>query len=165
MSQRPGPCLPSPFEVLSTRPPVQHWKEERPLTSEPHQAEALQRILEEEAKLLAFDSGFIERERAFNGADFAQALILGWLQRPDERLEGSRRSCSVARSASQPLDCLNGLPRRPRALRRGVVPGQLDHRGDQCATCSAEAPRSLGEARDCDGKRMQNPLSVAIDTM
>ena len=82
---------------------MQHWKEERPLTSEPHQAEALQRILEEEAKLLAFDSGFIERERAFNGADFAQALILGWLQRPDERVEGlvqilQRREVSITAS-------------------------------------------------------------------
>jgi membrane-bound lytic murein transglycosylase MltF len=58
------------------------------MTSVPQQAEAVQRILEEEAVRLAFDSGFIQRERAFNGADFAQALILGWLQRPDERLEG-----------------------------------------------------------------------------
>jgi hypothetical protein len=42
--------------------------------------------VEEEAVRLAKETGFIERERAFNGADFAQALILGWLQRPDERV-------------------------------------------------------------------------------
>ena len=51
-------------------------------------AEILQHILEVEAVRLARETRFIQRERAFNGADFAQALILGWLQRPDERLEG-----------------------------------------------------------------------------
>jgi hypothetical protein len=51
-------------------------------------AALLQQILEKEATALARETGFIQRERAFNGADFAQALILGWLQRPDERVEG-----------------------------------------------------------------------------
>jgi hypothetical protein len=78
-------------------------KEERPMTSVPQQAEALQRILEEEAKLLAKETGFIERERAFDGADFAQALILGWLQRADERMLGftqilERREVSITAS-------------------------------------------------------------------
>ncbi len=73
------------------------------MTSIPQQAEALRRILEEEARQLARETGFIKRERAFNGADFAQALILGWLQRPDERLEGftqilQRREVSVTAS-------------------------------------------------------------------
>jgi Transposase DDE domain len=73
------------------------------MTSVPQQAEALQRILEEEARRLAKETGFIERERAFNGADFAQALILGWLQQPDERLEGftqilQRREVSITAS-------------------------------------------------------------------
>ena len=44
--------------------------------------------MEEEAVRLARETGFLERERAFTGADFAQALILGWVQRPDERVEG-----------------------------------------------------------------------------
>src|SRR6266571_1487446 len=78
-------------------------KEEPPMTSIPQQAEALQQILEEEAVHLARETGFIERERAFNGADFAQALILGWLQRPDERVEGlvqilERREVSITGS-------------------------------------------------------------------
>ncbi len=73
------------------------------MTSVPQQAEALQRILEEEAIRLAKETGFIERERAFDGADFAQALILGWLQQPDERLEGftqilERREVSITAS-------------------------------------------------------------------
>lgn len=73
------------------------------MTSVSQQAEALERILEEEAKQLARETGFIERERAFNGADFAQALILGWLQQPDERLCGftqilQRRQVSMTAS-------------------------------------------------------------------
>ncbi len=52
------------------------------------QAELLQQILGQEADQLARETEFIQRERAFSGADFAQALILGWLQRPDERVEG-----------------------------------------------------------------------------
>ena len=73
------------------------------MTSVSQQAEVLQQILEEEAIQLAKETGFIERERAFNGADFAQALILGWLQRADERLEGlvqilERREVSITAS-------------------------------------------------------------------
>src|SRR6266571_412900 len=82
-------------------------KEEPPMTSIPQQAEALQQILEEEAVRLGRETGFIERERAFNGADFAQALILGWLQRADERLEGfvqilERREVSITASGLSP---------------------------------------------------------------
>ena len=49
------------------------------MTSVPQQTKVLQQILEEEAVRLAKETGFIQRERAFTGADFAQALILGWL--------------------------------------------------------------------------------------
>lgn len=52
------------------------------------QAGILQQILGSEADQLARETGFIRRERAFSGADFAQALILGWLQQPDERVDG-----------------------------------------------------------------------------
>ena len=73
------------------------------MTSIPQLAESLQHILEEDARELARETGFIERERAFNGADFAQGLILGWLQQPDERLEGftqllQRREVSITAS-------------------------------------------------------------------
>jgi DDE family transposase len=82
---------------------VFQMKKELPMTSIPEQAETLQRILEEEARHLARETGFIERERAFDGADFAQALILGWLQQPDERLCGftqilQRRQVSITAS-------------------------------------------------------------------
>lgn len=73
------------------------------MTSVPQQSEVLQQILEEEAMRLAKETGFIQRERKFNGADFAQALILGWLQQPEERVEGfvqilERREVSMTAS-------------------------------------------------------------------
>src|SRR5580700_849100 len=52
------------------------------------QAEILQRMLGPRADQLAHETGFIQRERVLSGSDFAQALILGWLQQPDERVEG-----------------------------------------------------------------------------
>lgn len=73
------------------------------MTSIPQQALVLRQILEEETVPLAKETGFIQRERALTGADFAQALILGWLQRADERLEGfvqilERREVSITAS-------------------------------------------------------------------
>ena len=81
-------------------------KKEFTTMSVSQQAEALKRILEEEAVCLARETGFIERERAISGADFAQALILGWLQRPDERVEGfvqqlERREVSISASGRE----------------------------------------------------------------
>lgn len=78
-------------------------RKEPAISSVPQQVETLQRNLEEEARHLARETGFIERERAFNGADFAQAMILGWFQHPDERLEGftqilERRDVSITAS-------------------------------------------------------------------
>ncbi len=83
--------------------PIFLMKKEFTAMSVSQQAEALKRILEEEAVRLAKETGCIERERVISGADFAQALILGWLQRPDERVEGfaqllERREVSISAS-------------------------------------------------------------------
>src|SRR6185312_11270813 len=51
-------------------------------------AETLRQILEEEANELAKQTGFIQRERTISGADFAQTLILGWLEEPEITLDG-----------------------------------------------------------------------------
>lgn len=51
-------------------------------------SEALHRVLEEEARALAKETGFIQRERALTGADFAQSLIFGWLAEPHLTLCG-----------------------------------------------------------------------------
>ncbi len=50
--------------------------------------ETLRQVLEEEANTLAKETGFIQRERAFSGADFAQTLIFGWLAEPEISLDG-----------------------------------------------------------------------------
>lgn len=50
--------------------------------------ETLRQILEEEANVLAKESGFIQRERVLSGADFAQTLIFGWLSEPEITLDG-----------------------------------------------------------------------------
>lgn len=50
--------------------------------------ETLRQILEEEANVLAKESGFIQRERVLSGADFAQTLIFGWLSEPESTLDG-----------------------------------------------------------------------------
>lgn len=53
-----------------------------------HIAQALQEILNEQANVLAKEMKFIQRERQITGADFAQALIFGWLQEPEVTVEG-----------------------------------------------------------------------------
>lgn len=65
--------------------------------------EALQRIVGEEADQIAREVGFIQRERAFSGADFVQGLIFGWLQEPEISLDGltqvlQRREVSITAS-------------------------------------------------------------------
>jgi len=47
------------------------------MTSVTQWTETLRQILEEEANVLAKESGFIQRERVLSGADFAQTLIFG----------------------------------------------------------------------------------------
>jgi hypothetical protein len=57
------------------------------MNSASHFGETLERILEEEAKQLARETGFIQRgERQINGADFVQGLILGLLAELKEQL-------------------------------------------------------------------------------
>jgi Transposase DDE domain len=58
------------------------------MISVPQFAETLRQILEEEANELAKETGFIQRERVINGADFAQTLIFGWLEEPEITLDG-----------------------------------------------------------------------------
>jgi DDE family transposase len=70
------------------------------MTSVSQISEQLEQILEQEARSLAKETGFIKRERAFTGADFAQLLIFGWLQEPHLTLCGlsqvaQRREVSI----------------------------------------------------------------------
>jgi len=48
---------------------------------------SLKQVLEERANVLARETGCIERQRKFSGADLAQTLVFGWLTHPDASLE------------------------------------------------------------------------------
>lgn len=54
-------------------------KEGFSMSTVPQVASAIQMVLTSEAKRLGEESGFIEREREFDGASFAQTLVYGWL--------------------------------------------------------------------------------------
>src|SRR5258708_22941075 len=48
---------------------------------------SLKHILEERENILARETGCIERQRKFSGADLLQTLVFGWLSHPDASLE------------------------------------------------------------------------------
>jgi hypothetical protein len=50
-------------------------------------ARSLKHILEERANVLARETGCMERQRKFSGADLLQTLVFGWLSHPDASLE------------------------------------------------------------------------------
>ncbi len=57
------------------------------MSSVPQVSESMKRILEERANELAKQTGCIQRERKFSGADLLQTLVFGWQQHPDASLE------------------------------------------------------------------------------
>ena len=57
------------------------------MTSVSHVESSLKHILEERANILARETGCIERQRKFSGADLLQTLVFGWLSHPDASLE------------------------------------------------------------------------------
>jgi len=63
---------------------------------------ALREVLEEDADRLAQETGFIQRQRAFRGAQFAQALVFGWLDQADatlDELTQVAQECEISISA------------------------------------------------------------------
>jgi hypothetical protein len=48
-------------------------------------AQILRHVLETEARQLARETGWQQRERKLSGADFGQTLIFGWVQEPENR--------------------------------------------------------------------------------
>ena len=49
--------------------------------------EQLTYVMEERARILARQTGCIQRERKFDGADLLQTLVFGWLAHPQSSLE------------------------------------------------------------------------------
>ena len=57
------------------------------MTSIAQVEESLKQILEQRANELARETGCIQRERKFTGADLLQTFVFGWQQHPDASLE------------------------------------------------------------------------------
>src|SRR5450755_4495667 len=57
------------------------------MTSVSQVEQSLKQVLEERANVLARETGCIERQRKFSGADLLQTLVFGWLSHPDASLE------------------------------------------------------------------------------
>jgi len=72
------------------------------LTTIQQLSEMLQELLEEDAKRIGRESGFIQRERKLNGASFAQSLVFGWQANPEASLEDLCQSAQVCGVAISP---------------------------------------------------------------
>jgi hypothetical protein len=57
------------------------------MTTIPRVAEAMQAVLTTKADETASETGFVQRKSKMGGASFVQALVLGWLQKPEATLE------------------------------------------------------------------------------
>jgi hypothetical protein len=57
------------------------------MISIPQIQEALDQVLEKDAKRIAREIGFVKRERNLSGADFVQSLVFGWLEKGDASME------------------------------------------------------------------------------
>ena len=57
------------------------------MTNVAYVEQSLKHLLEDRANVLARDTGCIERQRKFSGADLLQTLVFGWLSHPDASLE------------------------------------------------------------------------------
>ena len=64
-------------------------------------ADALQSLFTTDADHAAALTGFVKRKRLWTGPAFAQALVFGWLERPDASLE---RLAAHAGTSMQALD-------------------------------------------------------------
>src|SRR5437763_16247460 len=57
------------------------------MTSRAQVETAMNHILTQRAKVLAKETGAIQRVRKLTGADLLQTLVFGWMQHPDASLE------------------------------------------------------------------------------
>jgi Transposase DDE domain len=66
------------------------------MTSIAQVEDTLDRILQQRARVLARQTGCIQREREFTGATLAQTLIFSWQQHPDASLEQMASTAEIA---------------------------------------------------------------------
>lgn len=59
-------------------------------------AKAMQKVLHEQADQLAWETGFMERERTLTGASFVKGVVFGWMNDPQSSLAGLSQSIGNA---------------------------------------------------------------------
>jgi len=85
--------------------PIQDDQQEPPMNTVSQVSGALQTVLTVQANRLARRYGVVQRQRKLSGASLAQALVLGWLHRPEATLEQLAQTAAVC-----------GKPVRPQAI-------------------------------------------------
>lgn len=94
-------------------------------------SDALQSLFTADADDAAAQSGFVVRKRPWTGPAFAQALVLGWLDRPDATLErlaahaGSSRQALEQRFTPRAVDFLGRLLARALELPLAAAPAAV----------------------------------------
>jgi len=94
-------------------------------TTIPQLSQILQQFLIDDANRIGRESGFIQRQRKFSGASFAQSLVFGWQANPKASLEElcqSARVCDVAISPQGLQERLNS-PQANRFLHQLLLKG------------------------------------------
>jgi hypothetical protein len=64
----------------------------------PQVAKAMQKVLNEKANELAWETGFVKREREISGSSFVKGLVFGWIAEPNASLAALSQSIANAGS-------------------------------------------------------------------
>jgi hypothetical protein len=105
------------------------------MESLPRVAAAMQHVLTEVAERAAREAGFVRRRRVVTGPLFVQALVLGWLARPEATLHQLAQALAVL-----------GAPISPQGVARRFGPEAADLLGrvSGAAVGALTAPRGTG---------------------
>ena len=93
--------------------------------------DALQSLFTTDADEIATQTGFVARKRLWTGPAFAQALVVGWFDRPDAPLErlashvGSSKQALAQRFTPHAVGFLGGLLAHALELSLAAVPAAL----------------------------------------
>src|SRR5215472_12006421 len=82
MSQKTAPSA-----MISKDHPDIISRRSQDMTSLSQVEDSLKHIFEERANVLARETGCIQRQRKFSGADLLQTFVFSWLSHPDASLE------------------------------------------------------------------------------
>lgn len=94
-------------------------------------SDVLQSLFTTDADETASQTGFVGRKRLWTGSSFAQALVFGWLERPDASLErlaahtGSSKQALAQRFTPQAVDFLGALLAHALELSLAAAPAAI----------------------------------------